>query len=129
MAKQYAGLESVEYSSTIGGAKTKIAGKISSDSSLEPDNTKVETTDGQVYGGGTVSGTVMFLDFADFSTIEGFMQNDTEKQWHFNFKDGTTISTSELIIPFARKIPNNNSRDGLQMWELTFEKYSYQSLV
>jgi hypothetical protein len=127
--KKFAGLEKVSYSDTISGAETDIIGKVSVDSTIEPDNTKTETPHGSAYGGSMVTAEIYFLDDADYDTIEGFMTADTEKFWHFHFKDGTEYRTTVAINPFARRSPGVNARDGLVSWIMDFEHYGAIPLI
>jgi len=122
----FSGLQEVAYSDTLGGARTSITGKVEADGTIEPDNTKNEAADGsQVYGGSLVNVELGFMDMADFDTIEGFMTANTEKFWHFIFKDGHELSTQEAINPFVHLTGGVNARDGVAAWMMDFERYSH----
>lgn len=129
MAKEFSGFTQVEYADTVGGSKTAFSGKISSDSTVEVPNTVNETTTGQIWGGGQVTAEVMFFDFADYSTVEGWMTGDTEKSFTFTFDDGRTLETQELVQPFAERGINPNARDGVAVWTLSFEEYRSSVLL
>lgn len=125
----YGGLKRVGYHDTKAGAVTWITGKVSTESSIEPDNTKTETTDGSVFGGGMASCEIYFLDETDYDTIEGFMTANTEKFWTFEFKDGHKFVTEEAINPFVRHSPGINARDGAVAWIMDFEHFSHIPLL
>ncbi|WP_020403738.1 hypothetical protein [Gracilimonas tropica] len=130
MGKDFSGLKAVHHGDdNVFGNATAITGKISTDSSFTPDNIKTETTDGQSFGGGSIQGEIYFLDNTDFATVEGFMENDTEKYWFFEYKDGRVLRTTEKINPFTRPGMGVNARDGAVKWIMDFEKYGHQVAV
>lgn len=129
MANNFAGLRRVGYSDTKGGTPTWITGKVSAESSIDPENTTSESTDGILYGGGQISGEIMFFDHADYSTLEGFMTSNEEKFWHFEYKDGRTLVTDEAINPFVRRGGGVNARDGLVAFVMSFEKYASSPII
>lgn len=130
MSKYYGGLKQVAYSDTLGGARTNIDAKVSVDSTIEPGNTKNDVADGgQIFGGGVATAEILFLKHTDYDTIKGFMTNDTEKFWHFIFKDGHELSTQEAINPFARLGGGVNARDGVVAWIMDFERYSHIPVI
>lgn len=124
MAKQLSGLTKVEYADTVGGAVTEITGKISAESTVEVPNTTTETTQGVQFGGGQISAEILFMDFADYATLEGFMTADTEKSFKLTFADGTVLETQDLVQPIVERQVGVNARDGVVAWALMLEFYS-----
>lgn len=129
MGKEFSGMTKASYGDSVGGSMTDFSGKISSDSTVEAPNTVNETTQGQIWGGGQVTGEIMFFDFADYSTVEGWMTGDTEKAFEFSFDDGRTLAVQDLVQPFAERGINPNARDGVATWTLSFERYSSSVLI
>ena len=124
MGLNKAGLEKVAHADTPGGAQTDIAGKISTESSVTPANTKTEHTLGSVFGGGSLAAEIYFLDDAGFSATEALMTANTEKYWFFHYKDGRVLRTADPVNPFARPGTGENARDGAVAWILDFEQFS-----
>jgi len=124
MAKVLAGLTKVEYADSVGGSKTEITGKISADASVTVPNTTSETTQGVQFGGGQIQAEIPFMDFADYSTLEGFMTGDDEKSFTLTFADGTSLETQDLVQPIVERQIGVNARDGVVAWTLTLEFYS-----
>lgn len=130
MPNYYGGLAQVAHSDTLGGARTALTGKISVESSINPDNVKTDTADGgQLYAGSSVAPEIFFLNMADYQTVKGFMINNTEKFWHFIFKDGHELSTQEAVNPFVKPGDGVNVRDGIVAWIMDFERFSHEPVV
>lgn len=123
MAKEFSGITKVSYADTVGGAMTDITGKVSSESTVEVPNTESETTTGIIFGGGQITAEVMFFDFADYSTLEGFMTGDTEKSFQFTFEDARTMETQRLVQPMVERGVQPNARDGANTWTLSFQYF------
>lgn len=124
MGKEFSGITQVEHADSVGGSYTALTGKISSDSTVEVPNTTNETTTGQIFGGGQLTMEIMFFDFADYSTAEGWMTGDDEKSFKFTFEDARTMETQKLVQPMAERGINPNARDGVAVWTLSAERYS-----
>lgn len=123
MSKQFSGIISVSRSDTLAGAKTTIAGKIGSGSSLDPENIKTETTTGQAFGGGQLTGELHFLSHADYATLLADMKADVEKHYHFHYKDGRILSTKDPIgTVFVRIGTTPDARTGITPMILDFEQ-------
>lgn len=129
MAKDYSGLAKVSYSDTQGGAKTDVTGKIANAGNLDNPNIKNETSDGQAFGGGQVTGEIHVLNSADYDTLEGFMEADTAKFWHFTYKDGRVLSTAEAINIFVRRGTGINARDGVTPMIIDFDQVGPQVML
>ena len=129
MAKRISGLKRVGYSDTVTGAITYITGKISTESSITFDNTRTETTDGVIYGGGSIVGDVFFLDYESFSGVNVFGKIDTEKFWTFEQKDGGTYVTSEAVNVDVQPQAGINARDGVVSWSMHIERYTHSDAV
>lgn len=113
MSKSIAGLRRVGYSDTSGGTITWITGKIDPESTLNPEVTQTETTDGAISGGSSVTPEIRVLDRSDFDTLEGFSDADTEKFWHLDYFDGREYVSR---VPFNIMVSdplNTNMRDGV----------------
>ena len=124
MSKSIAGLKRIGYSDdgNIGGA-TWINGKISPDSTLNPEITTTETTDGAISGGSGVTPEVHILSRQDFDTLEGFSDNDTEKYWHLEYFDGRQYSSRVPFNIFVVDPLSTNMRDGVSPITITAEKF------
>lgn len=113
MSKSIAGLKRFGYSDTKVGAITWITGKIDPESTFNPETTQTETTDGVISGGSSVTPEIRVLSRADFDTLEGFSDADTEKFWHAEYFDGREYVSR---IPFNIMVSdpmNTNMRDGV----------------
>jgi hypothetical protein len=127
MSKQIAGLKRIGHSDTSGGTVTWVAGKISPDSTLNPEVTQTETTDGAISGGSGVTPEILVLSRDDFDTLEGFSDNDTEKYWHLEYFDGRVYTSK---IPFNIMVSDpleTNMRDGVAAISITAQKFHIES--
>jgi hypothetical protein len=130
MSSHKSGLKKVGYSDTAEGSVTYISGRISGDSEITPDTIKTEDTVGSVYGGGQLSFSILFFDDSDYSTIEGFMTDDTEKFWHFEYQDERTLTTAEAMNVFTIPATGTKASDGAVAWKMeSGDRYSHQPLI
>jgi hypothetical protein len=130
MSTNKSGLKRVGYSDSKGGSTTWIEGRISGDSEITPDTVKTEDTYGSVYGGGQLSFSILFFDDSDYNTIEGFMTDNTEKYWHFEYQDGHTLTTAEAMNVFVTPATGTKASDGASAWTMeSGDRYSYQPLL
>lgn len=130
MSKKFGGLFKVSRSATLGGAQTDITGKIGSGTTFEPpQNTKTETTTGSVWGGGSVNGEIHILSHADYALLETDMIADEENFYHFHYKDGRVLTTTEAINTFVRIGTQINAREGVAPMILDFEQFSHQVML
>lgn len=123
MSRSLGGLKRVGYSDTKTGTITWLTGKPTPDSDPAPEGITTETTDGNIFGGSQIAPTLSLLDRADFDTLEGFVENGTEKFWHLEYFDGRTYVTrvamemSGIVDPMG-----TNARDGVTPITLTGNK-------
>ena len=130
MSKNFSGLVEVGHSDDGETAsQVKVSGKVTADSTIEPDNTRSEHTTGSLYGGSSLTGDIGFLSHADFETLKGFMTDDTEKYWHFHFQDGREVITNIPFNIYVKKTGGANARDGLSAFRMEFEHYSHQPII
>lgn len=129
MAKDYAGLKRVGFSATLAGAVTWLTGKIGAESTLNPENTQTDSTDGVVYGGSSANPTIVLLDSADYASLVTKMRADTEEFWNFEFTDGRTKVTAVATNVMVRELLNANARDGVSPIEITFLKYHISPML
>ena len=117
------------YSTTSSGTITWLTGKISPESTLNPEITQTETTDGALSGGSSVTPSILLLSRADFDTLEGFSDNDTERFWHLEFFDGREYVSR---VPFNIMVSDplsTNMRDGVSPIVITATKFHVASNV
>lgn len=129
MGKKLSGLIRVEHATAVGGSYSAFTGKIGADSSLEVPNTESETTTGLLFGGGQVTAEILFMDFSNFATVKGWMENDEERSFKLVFADGTELETKVLVQPFAERQIGVNARDGVVAWALRFEYFHNESVL
>ena len=129
MAKNYAGLKRVGYSADKAATKaaigdsvtvTWVTGKVGSETTINPEAITNDTPDGNVSAGGTVTPEIHILDYANFATLEGFGDADTEHYWYAEFIDGriyvTNVPTNiQVIDPMNVNIPDGVSGFIIQM--------------
>jgi hypothetical protein len=127
MSKSIAGLKRIGYSNDGIASPTWIDGKISPDSTLNPEITQTETTDGAISGGSGVTPEIHILSRASFDTLEGFSDNDTEKYWHLEYYDGRAYTSRVPFNIFVVDPLNTNMRDGVSAITITAEKFHTQS--
>jgi hypothetical protein len=130
MAKKYAGIIRASYGDTPSGSFTTVTGKLSSESAVAFEDTTTETTDGLLYGGGSVVADIFVLDMADYSALKTLARADTEKYWRFTFKDGAVFQTSEAInLARCQRMGGVNARDGVRGFSFHMERYGPDDLV
>jgi len=113
-----------------GANKAWIAGKLqTNNSSITVENTKNQTPGSNSFGGQMVGADLRFEDHTAFPTIEGFMENNTEKYWYFEYHDGRVYKTKEPVNPFAKLLPGIDAREGNEPWALDFELHSGTTLL
>jgi hypothetical protein len=130
MAKKYAGMIRAAYGDTSSGSFTTIVGKLSAESAVTFPDTTTETTDGVIYGGGSIAADVFVLNMADYSALKTLAKADTEKFWRFTFKDGATFTTTEAInLSRVERMGGVNARDGVRGYSFHMERYGPDDLV
>lgn len=129
MSKKFGGLRKVSRSETKEGAKTDINGKIGSGTTLEPENIGSETGTGRVYGGSQLNGEVHVLSHQDYPTLETDMINDAEHYYHFHYKDGRILTTSEPINIFVRIGTQVDAREGVAPMIFDFESLAHKPML
>lgn len=129
MSKLFGGLEKVSRSSAQGGSKTDIRGRVGSGSTLEIENIKTEAATTQVWGGGQVTGELQILSHQDYDLLESDMIEDAEHFYHFHYKDGRILSTTEPINIFVRIGTLINAREGVAPMILDFDAVGPRVMV
>ena len=124
MAKRYSGLIEVARSADGSTSWVVIPGKISADSSIDPDNTTTNSTTGIVYGGSSIVAAILFLDFEGYADTLALMPGDGDWFWRFTYDDGQVIITSRAVNAMVKRQGGVNARDGVVAWELRLERYA-----
>lgn len=123
MSKNYAGLKRIGFSATAAGAVTWYTGKVGAESTINPENTQTETTDGVVYGGSSVTPTVVLTSSTSYDALVTKMRADTEEFINLEYFDGRTVVTDIPTNIMVRELLNPNARDGVSPIEITFVKF------
>ena len=133
MSKAYSGLKRIGYSETkapniadigSGTTVTWLTGKVTAESSNNPEKITSETTDGAISGGSTVTPEWSVYSREDFAALEALEDADTERYWYLEFLDGR-VQVSRL--PFNIMVQDSqefNKTDGAGFITITAVKHS-----
>lgn len=123
MSKNYSGAKRIGHSATAAGAVTWLTGKLGAESTINPENTQSETTDGAIFGGSSATPTVTLLNSTNYDALVTKMRADTEEYWNVEYLDGRVVVTEIPTNIFVREMLNPNARDGVSPIEITFVKF------
>lgn len=129
MSKSISGLKRFGYSTTKAGTITWLTGKISPESTLNPEITQTETTDGAISGGSSIAPSVILLSRTDFDTLEGFSDTDAERWWHLEMFDGREYVSRVAFNVMVSDPLSTNMRDGVSGIVITASKFHTTSNV
>jgi hypothetical protein len=127
--KSISGLKRIGYSVSPISEVEWLPSKLSPESSINPEVTATDISDGAVTGGSSVQPVFTVYGRGAFDTLEQLSDDDTEVYWHLEYFDGRHyISRVPFNVMLSDPL-NASMRDGVSAIVITGQKWHVRSNV